>query len=387
MEATSPTLVQKLVAEAIGTAVLVLFGVGSVMLSNDGDDASVGLAFGIAIVVMVYAFGRVSGGHFNPAVSVGAALSGRVPWKDAGLYSAAQVGGAIVGAGLLALVLIAGDTTWDLGETLGANGFGDEGGVDLVGALILELVMTLIFVLTILAVTDERNEHPALAPLAIGFTLAAIHFATLGATGTSVNPARSIGPGLFSGTDHIVQLWLFIVAPLLGAAAAGFLYPAVFGRASDPVPGSGLNFSRPAAPAVPGYGMPDQFQQQWNQADYPQGYPQQGYPQGYDQGGYPQGGGYPDPRSPPTRARRTGAGWRRGTRPAGAADHPGRLAVGPAVTAVDPRRAAARAAAGWPRPARSPRPARPARQLAEPRRRRVDGGAPHRVTATARRTP
>ena len=298
MEATSPTLVQKLAAEAIGTAVLVLFGVGSVVVTDDGDIAAIGLAFGIAIVVMVYAFGRVSGGHFNPAVSVGAALSGRVPWKDAGLYSAAQVGGAIVGAGILALVLVTGGTTWDLGENLGANGFGDEGGVDLVGALILELVMTLIFVLTILAVTDERNEHPALAPLAIGLTLAAIHFATLGATGTSVNPARSIGPALFSGTDHILQLWLFIVAPLLGAAAAGFLYPAVFGRASDPVPGSGLNFSRPAAPAVPGYGMPDQFQQQWNQADYPQGYPQQGFPQGYDQGGYPPGGGYPDPAQP-----------------------------------------------------------------------------------------
>ncbi len=221
----------------------------------------------------------------------------------------------IVGAAMLAVVLLTGDTSWDLGEPLGSNGFGDEGGVDLVGALILELVMTLVFVLVILAVTDERNEHPALAPLAIGLTLAAIHFASLGATGTSVNPARSIGPGLFSGTDAIIQLWLFILAPLLGAAAAGFLYPAVFGRVSEPVPGSGLSFAArraAAAPAVPGYGMPDQFQQQWNQQpgfDQP-GYDQPGYDQsaqpgqaaqpGYSQGGYQQGGqgGFPDAGQP-----------------------------------------------------------------------------------------
>ncbi len=306
MEATSPTLVQKLAAEAIGTAVLVLLGVGSVQITLDTegglDFAAVGLAFGIAIIVMIYAFGRVSGGHFNPAVSVGAALSGRIPWKDAGLYSAAQVVGAVVGAAILALVLFTGDAGWELGQPLGSNGFGNEGGVDVIGALILELVMTLVFVLVILAVTDERNEHPALAPLAIGFTLAAIHFATLGATGTSVNPARSIGPGLFSGTDAILQLWLFIVAPLLGAAAAGFLYPALFGRASEPVPGSGLNFAarRAAAPAVPGYGMPDQFQQQWNQQQ--PGFPQQGYPAGYEQGGYPQQAGGYDHAAQPSHA-------------------------------------------------------------------------------------
>ena len=117
--------------------------------------------------------------------------------------------------------------------------------------------------------TDERNEHPALAPLAIGFTLAMIHFATIPLTGTSVNPARSIGPALFAGSDAIIQLWLFILAPLIGGALAGVLYPALFGRHGEPVAGSGLRFGGRTPPgAVPGYGEPDAYQQQWNQ-QYP----------------------------------------------------------------------------------------------------------------------
>ena len=274
-----PTDLQKLLAEAIGTFVLVVLGVGAATIGG-GDVAAIGLAFGIAIVAMVYAFGRVSGGHFNPAVSVGAALSGRIAWKDAGLYSAAQVVGGLVGGLVLALIAIGGDTGYELGDPLGANGFGDHGGVALVGALLIELVLTFIFLITILAVTDERNEHPALAPMAIGLTLAAIHFASIGATGTSVNPARSIGVAFFSGGDAIIQLWVFILAPLVGGALAGLAYPAIFGHAGEPVPGSGLNFA--SAAAVPGYGAPDQFQQQWNQQDFPQ---QAAYPQ---QGGYPQ---------------------------------------------------------------------------------------------------
>ena len=314
-----PSSLQKLLAEAIGTFVIVLFGVGAVVGSSnyygeslgggDGivDYSSVGLAFGIAVIVMVYAFGRVSGGHFNPAVSVGAAIGGRISWKDAGLYSAAQVGGAIVGALLLALILVAGDTGYEFGDPLGANGFGDEGGIDLFGALLIELVLTFVFLLVILAVTDERNEHPALAPLAIGLTLAAIHFVAIGFTGTSVNPARSIGPALFSGTDYILQLWLFILAPLLGGALAGLAYPAIFGHASGPVAGSGLNFSSKPAAAVAGYGAPDQFQQQWNQPGgsaygsdtgaYQQPGAQQG---GYAAPGAQQGGYSPAAQSPVT---------------------------------------------------------------------------------------
>ena len=171
--------------------------------------------------------------------------------------------------------------------------------------------------LVILAVTDARFEHPALAPLAIGLTLAAIHFVAIPATGTSVNPARSIGPGLFAGGDAIIQLWLFILAPLIGGALGGFLYPLLFGHGTDPVAGSGLNFARPAPAAVPGYGAPDQYQQEWNQQDRP-------------------GPG------------RVGAG----------ADHPGRLAVGPRRAGVEaPRAVAARHRRPTPPPPSRPRPA------------------------------
>jgi aquaporin Z len=147
---------------------------------------------------------------------------------------------------------------------MGQNAYGAESAANyaLWAALFLELVLTMIFVWVILAVTDARNEHPALAPLAIGFTLVAIHFVAIPATGTSVNPARSIGPALFAGGDSIAQVWLFIVGPLLGGAIAGLTYSLIFGHGSDPVVGSGLRFGQTAA-AVPGYGAPDQYQQQW----------------------------------------------------------------------------------------------------------------------------
>ncbi|WP_246372244.1 MIP/aquaporin family protein [Nocardioides pelophilus] len=261
-----PTLAQKLAAEAVGTAVLVIIGCGSAVIGN-GDIVSIGLSFGIAIVMMAYAFGRISGGHFNPAVSVGAALSGRLAWKDVGLYSAAQVGGAIVGGLVLAITLVASDVGWDFGEPMGSNGFGDHGGVEIFGALLIEIILTFIFLVVILGVTDERNDTAAFAPLVIGLALAAIHFVGISATGTSVNPARSIGVAFESGGDAIIQLWLFIVAPLIGAAAAGFLYPLIFGRGSEPVPGSGIPAGSATA-TVPGFGAPDAFQQQWSQENY-----------------------------------------------------------------------------------------------------------------------
>ncbi|MGA8846343.1 MAG: aquaporin [Nocardioides sp.] len=263
MNDTTPTLNQKLSAEAIGTFVLVVFGVGAA-INQSGDVAAIGLSFGIAVIAMVYAFGRISGGHFNPAVSVGAAIGGRISWRDAGLYSAAQVGGGFLGGLFLAIVYAAGGTGYSFGDdALGANFFGDRGGVDLVSALLVEIVLTALFLLVILAVTDERNAHPALAPLVIGLTLAAIHFVAIPLTGTSVNPARSFAVALFSGGDAVLQLWVFIIAPLLGAALAGVVYPALFGPVSAPVAGSGLRRKRAAA--VPGYGQPDAFQQQWNQ--------------------------------------------------------------------------------------------------------------------------
>ncbi|MDP3893289.1 MIP/aquaporin family protein [Nocardioides sp.] len=282
-----PNLGQRLGAEALGTFVLVLFGCGTAVVS--GDYLSTGLAFGLAVAVMIYAVGRISGGHFNPAVSVGAAVGGRVSWTEAALYIVAQVIGAIVGAAVL-LILLQGFDGFDFGDPIGANAFGDAGnGYAWWAAFLAEMVLTLLFVTVILAVTDTRNEHPVMAPLAIGLALTAIHLVSMGMTGTSVNPARSIGPALFAGDlDIVVQLWLFILAPLAGAGLAGVLYGAVFGHDTTPVPRSGLRFRLPRrAAAVPGYGAPDQYQQQWNQGYPPQGGWQQGQPA---QGQPPQGG-------------------------------------------------------------------------------------------------
>lgn len=266
----APSTVQKIAAEVIGTFVLVLFGCGSVVYAVTSDAFDIlgtALAFGVAVLVMAYAVGRISGGHFNPAVSVAAAVGGRISWREVPVYVGAQLVGAIAGAAVL-FTLIQGYEAYDVSRLgLGQNFYGDEGnGYAVWAALLLELVLTAVFVFVILAVTDARNEHPALAPLVIGFSLTAIHLVAIPATGTSVNPARSIGPALFAGTDAILQLWVFIVAPLLGALIAGLAYPAVFGHAGEPVPGSGLRFpSRPAPAAVPGYGASDQYQQQWNQ--------------------------------------------------------------------------------------------------------------------------
>lgn len=301
-EATPPTLVHKLAAEALGTFVLVFFGVGSAIIAlgdASGEERSFGaiatytgipLTFGLTVVVGAYAFGRISGAHFNPAVSLGAGLSGRLAWKDVGLYAAAQVAAGFLAA-LTLFVLMQGWENFDAEGQMGQNSFGDDGtGYAWWAAFLLELLTTAIFVFLILAVTDKRNSaYAALAPLAIGLSLAMIHFATLGATGTSVNPARSIGPALFAGSDYILMLWLFILAPLIGGAAAGFAYPLLFGRDADPVPGSGLTLSKPAGQQ--GYqqqwqgGQQGQLQGgQWDQQGQQQ-WPQQGQQQWPQQGG------------------------------------------------------------------------------------------------------
>jgi aquaporin Z len=263
--ADSSTTVQKVAAEALGTFVLVFIGCGTAIFSG-GDYVAIGLAFGLTVLAGAYAFGRISGAHFNPAISVGAALGGRMAWRQVPVYVGSQLGGAIV-AGLALFVLVQGIDGYDVGSSgLAQNSFGDDGtGYAWWAAFLAELILTAIFVYVILSVTDIRNEHPALAPAAIGLTLTMIHFASINLTGTSVNPARSIGVGIFAGGDAIVQLWLFIVAPLLGGAVAGLTYPMVFGHGVDPVPGSGLSFARPAPAAAPAYAARDQYQQEWNQ--------------------------------------------------------------------------------------------------------------------------
>lgn len=254
----TPTTAQTLAAEALGTFVLVLFGCGAALMSG-GDYVATGLTFGLTVVVMAYAVGRFSGGHFNPAVSVGAAMGGRIAWSRAALYVGVQLAGGIL-AGLVLFGLVHGFEDYDISyQGLAQNSFGDEGsGFAWWAAFLIEFLFTAVFLWVILAVTDSRNDNAGFAPLTIGLALAMIHFASMGATGTSVNPARSIGVGLFAGTDAIIQLWLFILAPLLGGAVAGLTYPLLFGG-DEPVPGSGLRFGTGSQPA------PDQFQLEWNQ--------------------------------------------------------------------------------------------------------------------------
>ena len=273
----SSTTGRQVSAEILGTFVLVFFGCGTALMSG-GDYVATALAFGLTVLVMAYAVGRVSGGHFNPAVTLGAAVGGRIAWRQVPVYIGAQLGGALA-AGLCLFVLMHGFPGFDATGNLGQNSFGDAGsGYAWWAALLLEMLMTAVFLWVILAVTDVRNEHPALAPLAIGLTLTLLHFGSIAATGTSVNPARSIGVGVFAGVDAIAQLWLFILAPLLGGAIAGISYALLFGRGAEDVPGSGLRFVRvqiapgavgpgvaaPGVGAVPGYGAPDQLQEQWN---------------------------------------------------------------------------------------------------------------------------
>jgi len=262
----APTTGQKFTAEVLGTFVLVFFGVGTA-IATSGEVITTGLAFGLTVVVMAYAVGRVSGGHFNPAVTLGAVIGGRLAWAQAGVYMLAQLIGGLLGGAVL-WVVWQGMPGFSSEGSFGQNAFGEQSGNGLAwwAAFLVEAVATLIFLLVILSVTDERNEHPGLAPLAIGLSLAMIHFTLIPLTGTSVNPARSIGAGVFAGSDAILQLWLFVLAPLVGGGLAGLLYPALFGRGSEPVLGSGLRFARRQAPgAVPGYGAPDAYQQQWNQ--------------------------------------------------------------------------------------------------------------------------
>ncbi len=245
------TTVQKLSAEAIGTFVLVLLGCSAAV--TNGDGAAIGLTFGIAVLIMAFVFGRVSGGHFNPAVTVGAAASGRFAWRDVPSYVGAQLGGAIMGAFVLWLVLH-GIPGFSSHGHMGQTGYGDLSASHVAwwAAFILELVLTGIFIFVILGATDERNPFQGVAPVVIGLTLAALIFAALHLTGGSFNPARSVGPALFAGGHSIVQQWLFILAPTGGAFLAGLAYPALLGRGSDPVLGSGL--VRPSTSTSPEVG-------------------------------------------------------------------------------------------------------------------------------------
>ena len=225
---------KKMIAEALGTAILVLFGCGSAVLAG-GDIGLTGisLAFGLAIVAAAYGLGAISGAHLNPAVSLGMLTAGRMSLGEFINYAVAQIGGAILGAGVL-FVIASGKAGFELGPWgLGSNGYGVGylGEYSLTAALVFEFVATLLFVTVILGATGT-GAAAGFAGLAIGLTLAAIHLVGINVTGVSVNPARSIGPALFAGGAALSQLWVFILAPLAGGALAGLLYAAGFTRAN-----------------------------------------------------------------------------------------------------------------------------------------------------------
>jgi aquaporin Z len=245
------SLIKRSIAEFVGTFWLVLGGCGSAVLAAaytaDGARISestsfplgiglvgVSLAFGLTVLTGAYAFGHISGGHFNPAVSFGLWAAKRFPGSDLLPYIVSQVLGAIMGAGII-YVIASGKTGFALtgSNPLATNGFGSHspGGYSLLACLVAEVVMTFMFLLIILGVTDRRAPK-GFAPLAIGFGLTLIHLISIPVTNTSVNPARSTGVALFAGAELFSQVWLFWIAPILGAILAGWFYVTVFSEST-----------------------------------------------------------------------------------------------------------------------------------------------------------
>jgi aquaporin Z len=222
-------MTRKLVAEFIGTAWLVLGGCGSAVLAAAFPELGIGfvgvsLAFGLTVLTMAFAIGHISGCHLNPAVSVGLWAGGRFPARDLPGYIAAQVAGGLFGAAVL-YVIASGATGFDASAGFASNGYGEHspGGYSLHAALVCEVVMTFAFLFVILGATHGRAPQ-GFAPIAIGLCLTLIHLISIPVTNTSVNPARSTGPAIFQGSWALAQLWLFWLAPLAGAAVAGFVY-------------------------------------------------------------------------------------------------------------------------------------------------------------------
>ena len=254
-------MTRKLVAETLGTTLLVFFGVGvaTIMfgfrfygLSPAAGDVCTALAFGLVLLALVYTIGPISGCHVNPAVTLGVVLSGRIKLAEAGVYWCGQFAGGIIGALLLWGVV---STVPDYSRSqvgLGANGWGADSllHISMGGAFITEVVLTAVFVFVILAVTGKVGNATT-AGLVIGLTLTVVHLVGIPLTGTSVNPARSLGPALILGGTPLSQVWLFIVAPLVGGIVAAaihyVLYPATPTAASVP---------KPAEPAEPNVDNP-----------------------------------------------------------------------------------------------------------------------------------
>jgi aquaporin Z len=223
----------KLTAEFVGTFWLVLGGCGSAVLAAAFPEVGIGLAgvslaFGLTVLTAAYALGPISGGHFNPAVTVGLWAGGRFPANQVVSYIVAQVVGAIVGAGVL-YVIASGTADFSLAGGFAANGYGEHspGGYSMLASAVSEVVMTFMFLIVILGAT-HRRAPVGFAGIAIGLALTLIHLISIPVTNTSVNPARSTGPALFVGDWALSQLWLFWVMPIIGAALAGVVYRTIF---------------------------------------------------------------------------------------------------------------------------------------------------------------
>jgi aquaporin Z len=233
------SIIKRSTAEFLGTFWLVFGGCGSAVLAAAFPQVGIGLlgvslAFGLTVLTMAYAIGHISGCHLNPAVTIGLFTGKRIPASDLLPYILAQVLGGITGAGVL-YVIASGKAGFSLAGGFASNGYGvnSPGGYSLTAALTAEVVLTFMFLIVILGSTDERAPK-GLAPIAIGLCLTLIHLISIPVTNTSVNPARSTGPALFVGGWAIQQLWLFWVAPIVGAAVAGVVYKLVFADQSRP---------------------------------------------------------------------------------------------------------------------------------------------------------
>ena len=221
---------KKYIAECIGTCVLTLLGCGTAVFVGCGTAAGVvgtALAFGLSVIAMAYTIGNISGCHINPAITFGVALSGRMSWKEACGYWCGQILGGILGAALLFLIVKVTGAPGAMGDPagLGTNGVANAGGPG--GALLVEIIATMLFVFVVLGATDPKKGAGNPAGLAIGFALVLIHLVCINLTGTSVNPARSIGPALFVGGKALADLWVFIAGPLVGGALASCLWKAI----------------------------------------------------------------------------------------------------------------------------------------------------------------
>jgi aquaporin Z len=253
--------IRRLIAEGVGTSLLVFFGVGVATLSFgfDGTGASqsagvvaTALAFGLVVLVLTYAFGPISGAHFNPAVTLGFLIARRIDLKQAGGYWFAQFAGALVGAGFLRAIFGVARGYTTAGNGLGTTGYSSRSLIQLGqgGAFLAEVILTFLFVFVVLAVTRKAAWPPQLTGVAVGLALATVNLVGIPMTGASANPARSLGPAAYVGGAALSQLWLFIVAPLIGALIAGLASPYFYPeRQEEHLPAGVVPVGKPAQPA------------------------------------------------------------------------------------------------------------------------------------------